>query len=537
MKKMISFLSGFLFLLTIVHSGTAQDIIVPEISKAIHLIEIDQTGAAIKLLNEAIAATPVNASLLYYLGYAQIKKGELDKALNSFEKGIQVDPKEALNYAGKGHAQLLKNNLVEAKKSFDEALNISKSKNNAVLNAIAEAYMSTKKNTNDALQILNKAKQSSFETLILLGDAYLQQNNGGQAVSSYEKAVAADPKRALPHYKIGNVYSRSKNVQASEEAYNKAIAIDPQYTLAYKELGEIYYFAKEGEKAVKAQESYLALTENPNAGKLQYAFYIFMTKNYTKANEIFKQVIQLPDVPAVAYRYYAISLSESGDLDLARTVFEQYFTKVKPEEIVASDYLAYARALLKAKQDSLAVDNVDKSLALDSNQIDALQLKGETLFKMKKYHRTIETYKKLMAKRKSPAPADNFILGRAFYFNGQLPEADSAFSTIIRLQPTMTVGYLWKARTKSAEDPELKQALAKPYFEKLIEVALTNPEKYKNDLVDAYRYMAAYSYNFKHDVATTKSYYEKLLVIKPGDPDATQNLDILRKQDKAPKKP
>ena len=43
-----------------------------------------------------------------------IKKGELDKALSSFEKGIQTDPKEALNYAGKGYAQLLKNNPFDA---------------------------------------------------------------------------------------------------------------------------------------------------------------------------------------------------------------------------------------------------------------------------------------------------------------------------------------------------------------------------------------------------------------------------------------
>lgn len=538
MKKMFSFLGRFLLLLFIVKSGIAQDVTAPEISKSLHLIEIDQSGAAIKLLNEAITSNPTNASLHYYVGYALIKKGELDKALSSFEKGIQVDPKEALNYAGKGHVQLLKNNPAGAKTALDEALSISKSKNATVLNAVAEAYLSTKKNANDALQILTKAKQNNFETLILLGDAYLQQNsgNGGQAVSSYEKAATIDPKRALPYFKIGNVYSRSKNVEASEEAYKKAIALEPDYTLAYKELGEIYYFAKDGVKAAKAQESYLSLTENPKAGKLQYAFYLFMAKDYAKANEIFKEVIQSPDAPAIADRFYAKSLMESKKPDEAVAVFEQYFKKAKKEEIEAGDYKAAGEALLqskKDKKDSLAVDMLKLSLGLDSTQVDVLQLMGETqLTKLKKFPDAIKTFKKLMAKRPAPFASDNFSIGKAYYNNNQYVEADTAFSRVIRMQPTVIQPYVLEARTKAAQDPESKKGLANPYFEKFIELALasSDPQKLKKDLIDAYGYMASYSYNVKGDIPKTIAYYEKILVLKPGDPVTIQNLNILKKK-------
>ncbi len=73
-------------------------------------------------------------------------------------------------------------------------------------------------------------------------------------------------------------------------------------------------------------------------------------------------------------------------------------------------------------------------------------------------------------------------------------------------------------------DPESEQGLAKPYYEKTIEVILAKPEQDDSDkkvLVEAYSYLSYYYYlqydksKKAEDKANVKSYAEKVLQIDP----------------------
>jgi tetratricopeptide (TPR) repeat protein len=339
-------------------------------------------------------------------------------------------------------------------------------------------------------------------------------------------------------YKVGLVYERSKNNELALENFNKAKTVDPKYTLAYKELGEVYYLMNDAEKARKAYETYLSLTEKPEAAQLQWAFILSLGKDYKKANEVFEKIADAPDVKVVTLRFYANSLYEAADFTKSKEIFEKYFSKAKPEDLIAKDFEDYGKTLLKLKQDSLGVIALQKSLSINPEQQEILQLVGDTYFKNKKFPQAIEAYKKLMSKRKEAKSLDYFSIGRSYYYNNQFLEADSAFSKLIIMKPEMTVGYIWEANTKTQLDPESEQGLAKPYFEKVIEKGSTNPEKNKKDLISAYRYLGYYYY-LKKDYAMAKSNYEKLLTLAPGDKNTIEALDILNKpvpQQPQPKK-
>ncbi|HEX6227053.1 MAG TPA: hypothetical protein VFZ52_21690, partial [Chryseolinea sp.] len=135
----------------------------------------------------------------------------------------------------------------------------------------------------------------------------------------------------------------------------------------------------------------------------------------------------------------------------------------------------------------------------------------------------IDVYKELMVIRPKTPSQDYYTLGRALYFNNQFVEADSIFSKLIELQPNMTVGYLWEARTKSNLDPESVNGLAKPYYEKLIEKASINPEKSRSDLVEAYSYLGYY-HLLKEQPVVSKSYWKKVLELNPDDAKAKEAL-------------
>lgn len=510
----ISFSSGALF-------AQAQ-----EIKSALRQLNGEQPTKALQTITKASQAYPEDLNALYYLGYVQAKTGDKKNAEISFQKIVDKDPKEGLGYAGKGFLRMLDNNTAEAKQFFDQALEVSKSKDANVLRAVAEGYLVNEKFVNEALAILLKAKSDDPQIQILLGDAYLIQNKGGESVSSYERAAKADPSNGLPFYKIALVFFRSKNTKVAEENLIKATTADPNFAPAYKELGELYYTTKMPEKAVTAQESYMKTTENPEKGKFNYAFYLFMAKQYAKANEVFKPLTQKPDVTPTTLRYAAYSLVESGNLAEAKTMFDQYFAK--STDVSAADYAYYGKMLQKQGADSLAVQSFAKSYAKDTTQVEMLETVAELYYKLKKYDSAIVAYKQLIPKRTRPKPGDYFNLGRSYYLTKQFPPADTAFQKVIELAPNMTVGYLWEGRTKASLDPETKEGLAKPFFEQLIEKGSANPEKSKNELIEAYSYLGYYYY-LKDDVANAKGNFEKLLQIDPKNQKALEFLDAIKK--------
>jgi tetratricopeptide (TPR) repeat protein len=138
----------------------------------------------------------------------------------------------------------------------------------------------------------------------------------------------------------------------------------------------------------------------------------------------------------------------------------------------------------------------------------------------------IDAFTSLMAMRQKPTAQDYYAIGRAYYFTRQFTEADAAFLKLIELQPNMSVGYLWEARTKSNLDPESEEGLARPYYEKLIEKASVNPEKGKQDLIEAYSYLGYYHF-IKAENALARDYWAKVIALNPNDEKAKEALKAL----------
>ncbi len=503
-----------------------------DIKIAERLLDKDQPAKAIEGLNKAILAYPLATKLYYYLGYVQLKTGETGQALKSFEKGVSVNEKEAINHVGLGAIRMLEKKTVEAKVFFDKALSMSKSKDVAVLQAVAEAYLVDAKHAETALKLLEKAKlidSTNPKTFMLMGETDLLQNKGGPAITNCERAVRLDPTNAKPYYNIALVYMRSQNFSLADENFQKALSIDPEFTLAYKELGELYYSMKEGEKAVKAYEAYLKMTEKPNEFQTQqrYAFFLFMARNFSKANEVFKKLLDRPEVTPTTLKYYAYSLVEAGDLPESQKTFAKYFSLVPADKVEANDYSYYGKLLLKLNQDSLAAISFQQSLMLNQDQEDVALLRAEALLKAKKFPEAIEAYSTLMKIRKKPMSLDFYGLGRAYYYNSQFEKADTTFQKLIEMQPVRTIGYVWMSKVKANQDPNSELGLAKPYFEKVIEIGSVEPEKNKKDLIDAYKYLGYYHY-LKIEIPVSISFWKKVLELDPNDAQALGVLKELK---------
>lgn len=507
----------------------------PEVRKAFRYYDIEQPSKMIPALEQAASANPEN---LYYLGVGYIMAGNLDKALATFEKGISADDKNPLPVAGKGHVKLLQKKTAEGKALLAEAADMNRKKTAAQWEAIGRAYLSDSKFLLDAIAALEKAKSidnGDPDVHMLLGDAYLLQNRGGESVTSYERAASADQKWATPLFKIAKVFQRSKNNDIVMDYLNRAVAADPQFAPAYKELGETYYLQKKGSEAAKAYEKYLSITETPGDAKFQYAFFLIMAKDYQKANEIFKEVLNDKNASPTAYKFYAYSLIEQGKEQEARQILDKYFQTAKPEEIKANDYTSFGKLLLKLNEDSLANEAFAKGVELDTTDMELLELHADTYFKRKKYEEAAEVFEKILSKSEKPSPNDLWRLGNAYYFSGQFVEADSAFTDLSKRVPAQTFGYLWAAKSRSQVDSTGEAGTAVPMYEAYLEKALANPEnleKEKKNIIEAYDYLGQYALYHKKDIPEATSYFQKILKLDPNNQRASDFMDAVKEMNK-----
>lgn len=504
----------------------------PEIREALRLLDSEQPAKGMAVLEKLGEAD-------YYRGLGYLKTDKKDKALEVFQKAFAESEKDGLAIAGIGHVKMLEKKVSEAKTNFDRAIQVSKNKNPEVLKAVARGYLTDTKFVVDAINLLNRAKElngSDPQIHLLLGDAYLIQNNGGESVSSYERAAAADPKLAVAFYKVAKVYQRSKNEEMVVENLNKAISANPEFAPAYQELAQSYYLDKKSEQAVQAQEKYLSLTEtNKDEAKYQLAFYYFLARQFDKSNAIFKDVLSSPNAPAVAYKYAGLASAEQSKNDTAKQaalatkkLFDQYFEKVDSQKVAAIDYVYYGNTLLRLGDDSLAIIAFEQGLEIDSAQADILQIVGDSYLKMQKFDKAIDAYKRLISIRSQPLSQDLWSIGRAYYYNEQFMEADTAFTQLAERQPTVIHGYLWAAKSRAQVDSTGTQGIAIPMYEKFIEIAEKSPEKNKRELIDAYDYLGRYTLNIKDNVMQAKSYYDKILQLDPSHATAQEFMKILK---------
>ena len=86
----------------------------PEFKQAVKLIKAEDFEAAIPLWTDVLKAEPKNADAHNWMGYAQRKLGNYERAKIHYEKALKLDSRHrgALEYYGELH--LLMNNLAAA---------------------------------------------------------------------------------------------------------------------------------------------------------------------------------------------------------------------------------------------------------------------------------------------------------------------------------------------------------------------------------------------------------------------------------------
>ena len=145
------------------------------------------------MLTRALRDHPQNEALLFALGAAYERKGDVDKSLEKMRAVLAVNPEnaQALNFIGY--------TLADRNRDIDEAEKL-------VLRALAL-----------------RPEEGSF--LDSLGWVYYRRGDYGKAVTTLERAAAISPDEPVIAEHLGDAYMGAARLEDAQTAYRKALDI------------------------------------------------------------------------------------------------------------------------------------------------------------------------------------------------------------------------------------------------------------------------------------------------------------------------
>jgi tetratricopeptide (TPR) repeat protein len=493
--------------------------------------EVEQYGKAARIFKNLIKTNPAAAETYYYLGQVYLETDKLDSAKQTFNKGIAANAQNQLNYIGLGQVNLEQESGIEAKKNFDKALSLTNPKDPKTLIAIGDAYINSEKSKNatQAVTYITQAVEIDKKNPVAylsLGDAYLEQGNGGAAANNYEKAIEINKMYTKAYLRKGQLFSRARNYNEALTSYQGGLKIDSTYSPLYRDLAELYYQFRKYDLATATYKKYIQVSEDNVKTKTRYVNFLYQNKDYAQIVQIVNEVSKTDSSNVSIKRFMGYSLYEQKQYEQGLRYMQKFLAKADKKKVIALDYEYYGKLLSKNNQDSAAILNFKKAMEMEPKP----ELNGEigdVFFKDKNYLEAAKYYELKVNTNKKPSNLDYFSLAKSYYYGADYVKADTVFSKLSSLQPAWVQGYVWIARSRDLMDKEPKAFTAKPLFEKTIELGAVDATKNKKELLDAYKYLGVYSIQ-KDDKANTKLYFSKILELDPENAEAKKVMSQLK---------
>ena len=388
---------------------------------------------------------------------------------------------------------------------------------------------------------LEASKNKSAAAFLLLGDIEAISDNGGGAAAQYEQAIYVDPKNPEAYYKYANVYrkiSPSGAVAKLNELRQQRpdIAVD---ALA----GRIYYMSNEFDKALAAYDKAdKNLMEERDLS--DYAMAAFFKAQNQKSLDIAKFGLTKKPRHAAFNRLAFFNSTELKNYDDALMYADRLFNQSDSAKFSYYDYTYYGNALSGAKQPEKAIEMYQKALQQEdmdnkAKRAGVIKQLSDAYREKEDYPNAIKFYKEYLDNIDKPSANDMALLAGLYMQQGStlngdaqvaaFKQADATYATLAeKFDGAAEYATFMRARVNGQMDPDQSKGLAKPFYEKLVELIGPKAEldaTEKARLKESYHYLISYYFIQKDDKATAKEYAAKMLTIDPENEIAKQVME------------
>ena len=419
-----------------------------------------------------------------------------------------------------------------------------KNKKNAEnLVAFGRAFYEAKDTANAAVYAEHalKANKSYAPAYILKGDLRALAEDGGGAASLYDQAIYFDPKNPDGYRKYASVY-RKIDPRGAVAKLNDLRAQVPDYPVDAI-IGHVNYISNNFEEAIEAYDK-VPQNKLEKMDIIESAFSAYLTQKYDKGIQMAEFGLQKEPRNSTLNRLAMFCNTEKGNFDKALEFADRLFNKSDSANISYMDYVYYGNALNGLKKHDEAIAMYEKALQQEFDNKDkragVVQTLANAYKGMEDYPNALKYYEQYLNEVTKASASDYHSFAQLHVQHANTLQGDAKNETFKKadgIYENMQSKYadiddfisFQRARIGMYMDPESKLELAKPHYEKMIEVLEAKEEKSKTDtnhLIEGYRYLINYYLNIKDDTATAKQIAQKLQSIDPENEIAKMVLDL-----------
>ena len=430
--------------------------------------------------------------------------------------------------------------LADQMKAFEK-----KNKKNAEnLVGFARAFYEAKDTANASkyVELALKANKSYAPAYILKGDLRALAEDGGGAASLYDQAIYFDPKNPEGYRKYASVY-RKIDPRGAIAKLNDLRAQLPDYPVDAI-IGHINYISNNFDEAIVAFDK-VPKDKLEKMDIIESAFSAYLTQKYDKGIEMTEFGLQKEPRNSTLNRLAMFCNTEKGNYDKAIDYADRLFNKSDSANISYMDYVYYGNALngLKRHDEAIAMYNkaLDQEFDNKDKRAGVIKTLSDAYKGTKDYENAIKYYEKYLNEVSKASANDHAGLGQLYVQHAnniedaalkleKFKKADEVYASLLT-KYTDIEDYVafQRARIGMYMDPESKEELAKPHYEKLVELLGDKAERDNTDnvrLIEAYRYLISYYLITKDDKNTAKQFAAKLKEVDPENETAKQVLEL-----------
>jgi len=417
-------------------------------------------------------------------------------------------------------------------------------KNAEILLGFARAFYEAKDTANAAVyaDYALKADKKYAPAYILKGDLRALAGDGGGAALLYDQAIYFDPKNPDGYRKYASVY-RKISPQGAIAKLNDLRTQLPDYPVDAI-IGHINYISNNFDEAIAAYDK-VPQSKLEKMDIIESAFSAYLTQKYDKGLQMSELGLQKEPRNSTLNRLAMFCNTEKGNFEKALDYADRLFNKSDSANISYMDYVYYGNALNGLKRHDEAIAQYKKALEQEFDNADKKAGVVKTLSDAYKgvndYDNAIKYYQQFLNDVSKASASDHAGLGRLYAQHANALEDKAAKMEKLRLADEVYAGLLTKyqdvedyvafqrARIGMQMDPDSKQELAKPHYEKLVELLGSKAERDNTDnvrLIEAYRYLISYYLINKDDKETAKQFAAKLKEVDPENETAKQVLEL-----------
>jgi len=525
------------------------------LASGVNDIYAERFQSAKATFEKLLAANPSDIPATYWLGQTYIEMEDVPGARNVYEKGLTATNNAPLLQVGLGQVELIENKVNEARQHFESAITMTGGKKgndpeilNAVGRAIANVYTDKEKkgDINYAIQKLEEASLAKTKDNVLLADIYVNLGNayrkarpgenGGVAFTAYKKAIELNPNFAPAYYQLSRLFNTQHNWEMYETYLNDAVSKDPRFAPGYYDLS----YLKMGKQDLVAAEDFARkFAESSDAdpqNEYLRASILFAQKNYDQAISLAKSIDTRlgAKTRARVYKLLAYSYVDKKDTLTARQYIDQYFAKVKPEEVIALDYKLKADIYSGIPgQEEVVFNSYLEGVKADTvleNKVELLK-KGAEFFKNRgQREKEGDLLAYLLEIKPNFTINEMFDTGRAYYFGKAYTKSRDLFLKFQEKYPAEPYGYEWAFNNAKILDTVKVDSIAIPDALKLLQFSEKDSTKFKKQYISATSFIAVYYANIAKDKDKAIEYLKKWQAADPVNRENIQkNIDILSK--------